>query len=184
MTRRSCDSDKARMRPKSAPRNPRNFRCAEVRALPPLAKHDDARGCRHHLTQQFESLCRQVSRQIAARGARVANKTEPDRLVANIEHDGDRRGCRLGLQCRGRTKATMTATRVERIRRRTPAAAPFWSSAPRYSIAMFSPARQPCHHSQFIAAVPCNTNNAPCCFPAIPKNAPCSLGRVELFPRS
>ena len=35
----------------------------------------------------------------------MANKTKPNRLVANIEHDGDRRGCRLGLQRRGRTKS-------------------------------------------------------------------------------
>src|ERR671937_186239 len=72
----------------------------------------------------------------------------------------------------------------------------------------FSPAcpraRQPCHHSQFRAAPPCNTKNAPCSFPALPKrcslllpcitqkmlpapslhypkDAPCSLAREDSF---
>jgi hypothetical protein len=157
-------------------------------ALAGLTKHDDARGCRHHLTQQFASLCRQLSRekidpgQIAARRGEAGDKTKPDRLVADIEHDGDRRGCRLGLQRRGQTKSNddrnSPANQFGGERRQplrlVSAPAVFDRNVlnPRANLPPFAIAN---------AALPCNTKNAPCSFPCNTKNAPCSLVRENSF---
>ena len=50
-------------------------------------------------------------REVAARPVEAGDKTEPDRVVADSEDDGDRRGCRLGRECRrGAPVAAITAT--------------------------------------------------------------------------
>ena len=65
-------------------------------------EHGNASGCRHHLTQEFQPLGHHLSRenidtcQVAARPGKASDKTKPDRVIADVEDDGDRRGCRLG----------------------------------------------------------------------------------------
>ena len=64
-----------------------------------------ARG--HQLTQEFQPLRRQLTTekidacQVAARPSQAGDKTKLDRVFADQENDGDRRGCRLGRQRRG-----------------------------------------------------------------------------------
>src|SRR4029450_9750313 len=56
----------------------------------------------HYLTQEFQPLCGQLTsenidpRQVAFRSGKARHKTEPERVFPGEEHDGDRRGCRLG----------------------------------------------------------------------------------------
>ena len=65
-------------------------------------EHGNASGCRHHLTQELQPLGHQLSRenidtcQVAARPGKANDKTKPDRVIADVEDAGDRRGCRLG----------------------------------------------------------------------------------------
>ena len=65
-------------------------------------EHGNASGCRHHLTQEFQPLGHQLRRenidtcQVAARPGKASDKTKPDRVIADVEDDGDRRGCPLG----------------------------------------------------------------------------------------
>ena len=57
---------------------------------------------RHHLTQEIQPFCRQLSREhidpceVTAGPGEAGDKTKPDRVFADDEDDGDRRGCRLG----------------------------------------------------------------------------------------
>ena len=67
-----------------------------------IDEHGHTRRCGHQLTQQLQPLCRQLGSekidpcQVAARPGEAGDKTEPDRVFADSEHDGDRCGCRLG----------------------------------------------------------------------------------------
>ena len=88
-------------------------------------EHGNASGSGHQLAQEFQPLCRQLSSenidacQVAARPGKAGDKTKLDRVFADVEDDGDRRGCRLGRQRRrGIPAAAITATR-----RRTSSAA-------------------------------------------------------------
>src|SRR5262245_44494764 len=62
--------------------------------------------------QQFNSLCRQLNREkidareITPGPGEARDQTELDGVGTDIEHDGDRRGCRLGLQRRMRTPSS------------------------------------------------------------------------------
>ena len=56
-------------------------------------EHGNASGCRHHLTQEFQPLGHQLSRenidtcQVAARPGKASDKTKPDRVIADVEVD-------------------------------------------------------------------------------------------------
>src|SRR5262249_19408187 len=56
--------------------------------------------------KKFQPLRRQLaaqkidSRQVAARPSEAGDETKPDRVIASDEDDGERRGCRLGGECR------------------------------------------------------------------------------------
>ncbi len=71
-----------------------------------IDEHGHTSGAGHQLTQQFQPLCRHLgvekidSCQVAARPGEAGDKSEPDRVFGDDEHDGDRRGRRLGRQCR------------------------------------------------------------------------------------
>src|SRR5262249_35810393 len=70
----------------------------------------NASGCRHHLTQEFQPLCRQLNREsidageVTAGLGEAGDKTKPDRVFAVAENDGDRRGYRLGGERRTSSK--------------------------------------------------------------------------------
>ena len=74
-----------------------------------IDEHGHTSGCGHQLAQEFQPLCRQLATekidpgQVAARPGEAGDKTEPDRVFAGDEDDGDRRGCRLGRQRDGST---------------------------------------------------------------------------------
>ena len=74
-----------------------------------LTSTANARGCGHHLTQEFQPFCRQFNSektdpcQIAFRSGEAGDKTVLHRVVANTEDDRDRRGCRFGRQRRSHT---------------------------------------------------------------------------------
>jgi hypothetical protein len=65
-------------------------------------------GFRNQFTQQFEPLCRQLSRdeidtcQVAGRPSKTGDKAEPDRVIADDEDNWDSRSSRLGRECRSR----------------------------------------------------------------------------------
>jgi class 3 adenylate cyclase len=67
-----------------------------------IDEHGHTSGCWHQLAQKLQPLCSQFSpekigsRQIASRPSETGDKTTPDRVVADVEDDGDRRRCRLG----------------------------------------------------------------------------------------
>src|SRR5262249_40737239 len=71
-----------------------------------IDEHGHTSGCWHQLAQKLQPLCSQFSpekigsRQIASRPSETGDKTTPDRVVADVEDDGDRRRCRLGRQWR------------------------------------------------------------------------------------
>ena len=71
-----------------------------------IDEHGNTSGPGHQLAQEFQPLCRQLDRekidprQVAARPGEAGNKTKLDRVVADDEDDGDRRGCRLGRERR------------------------------------------------------------------------------------
>jgi len=71
-----------------------------------IHKYRHANGCRHQLTQECKPLSHQFVKKIidtchvAARPGEAGNKTKPYWVVANIENNGDRRGCRFGRQRR------------------------------------------------------------------------------------
>ena len=71
-----------------------------------IDEHGHTSGCGHQLTQELQPLCRQLgtekidSCQVAARTGEAGDKTVPDRVIAGVEDDGDRRGCRLGRERR------------------------------------------------------------------------------------
>ena len=75
-----------------------------IRSISWIDEHGHTGGCGHQRTQEFQPLCHQLSRdkidpcQVAARPGEAGDKTKPDRVVANGEDDGDRRGCRLGRE--------------------------------------------------------------------------------------
>ena len=76
------------------------------RSIGRIDEHGHTSGCGHQLAQQLQPLCRQLSVekidtcQVAARPGEAGDKTKPDRVVADDEDDGDRRGCRLGRERR------------------------------------------------------------------------------------
>ena len=81
-----------------------------------------ARG--HQLAQELQPLCRQLATekidtcQVAARPGEAGDETKPDRVFADEEDDGDRRGCRLGRERRRVPPvAAITATRANQIGR-------------------------------------------------------------------
>jgi hypothetical protein len=75
-----------------------------IRSIGRIDKHGNASGSRHKLAQESQSLCGQLANekvdacQVAARPGEAGHKTEPDRVFAYDEDDGDRRGCRLGRE--------------------------------------------------------------------------------------
>src|SRR5262249_36487077 len=77
-----------------------------------IDEHGHTRCSRHQLTQEFQPLRRQLTRenidtcQVAARPSEACNKTEPDRVFGDDEDDGDRRGCGLSGERRGDTWGT------------------------------------------------------------------------------
>jgi len=72
------------------------------RGIGRIDEHGHTGRSRHQFTQEFQPFCRQLgvektySCQVAVRPGEVRNKTEPDRIVAGDEDDGDCRGGRLG----------------------------------------------------------------------------------------
>src|SRR5262245_18332510 len=60
----------------------------------------------HQLTQKFQPLCYQLTRQkidtrqVATRPGEARDKTKPDWIFADVEDYGDSRSCSLGCQCR------------------------------------------------------------------------------------
>jgi hypothetical protein len=76
-----------------------------------IDQHSHTACCGYDLTQEFEPLCHQLSRQeidaghVATRPGQTGDKTNPDRVFRDDEGDGDRGGCRLsgeGRACGGR----------------------------------------------------------------------------------
>ena len=73
-----------------------------LRSIGRIDEHGHASGCGHQLTQEFQPLRYQLASekidpcQVAARPGEAGDKTKPDRVFADDEDDGDRRGCRLG----------------------------------------------------------------------------------------
>ena len=69
-------------------------------------EHGNAGARRYQLVQQFQPLCNQFTvekvdaGQVAARAGQAGDKTEPDRIFSDGEHDRNRRGGRLGSQDR------------------------------------------------------------------------------------
>jgi hypothetical protein len=87
-----------------------------IRSVGRIDEHGNPSDRGHQLTQEFQSLCRQLTkeniypRQVAARPGEAGDKTESYRVFADGEDDGDRRGCRLGRNA-DPADATITATR-------------------------------------------------------------------------
>ena len=79
-----------------------------LRSIGRIDEHGNTSCSGHQLTQEFQPLCHQLTtekidaRQVAARPGEAGDKTKPDRVFADDEDDGDRRGCRLGRECRRR----------------------------------------------------------------------------------
>jgi hypothetical protein len=71
-----------------------------------IDKHGNASGPGHKFAQEFQSLCGQLgidkidTCQVAAGPGQAGDKAKPDRVFGADEDDGDRPGCRLGLQRR------------------------------------------------------------------------------------
>jgi hypothetical protein len=67
-----------------------------------IDEHGHARCSRHQLTQEFQPLRHQLSRenvdtcQVAARPSEAGDKTERDWVFGDDKDDGDRRSCRFG----------------------------------------------------------------------------------------
>jgi hypothetical protein len=72
------------------------------RSIGRIDEHGDTSRARHHLTQEFQPLCGQLTTenidpcQVAARPGEAGDKTEPDRVFGDNEDDRSRRGCWLG----------------------------------------------------------------------------------------
>jgi hypothetical protein len=72
-----------------------------------IDEHGNTSGPRHQRTQEFQPLCRKLSRknidsrQVAARSGEARNKAKPDRVYADKADDWDRVCRRLGRE-RGR----------------------------------------------------------------------------------
>jgi hypothetical protein len=71
-----------------------------------IDEHGNTNGPGHQRTQEFQSFCRQLpknvdSRQVTAWPGEARNKTKADRVYADKEDDWDRGGCRLCCE-RGR----------------------------------------------------------------------------------
>ena len=87
-----------------------------IRSIGRIDEHGNASGCGHQLAQEFQPLCGQLATekidpcQVAARPGEAGDKTKPDRVFADDEDDGDRRGCRLGRERRNVPVAAITAT--------------------------------------------------------------------------
>jgi hypothetical protein len=77
-----------------------------LRGIGWVDEHRDAGRCGHQLAQDVQVLGDKFAREkivpcdIAARPGEARNQTEPDRIFANTEDDGDGRGCSLGGQRR------------------------------------------------------------------------------------
>ena len=87
------------------------------RGIGRIDEHGHTSGSGHQLAQQLQPLCRQLGIekidpcQVAARPGEAGDKTKPDRVFADDEDDGDRRGCRLGRERRSAPPvAAITAT--------------------------------------------------------------------------
>jgi hypothetical protein len=78
----------------------------DIHGVGRIDQHAHASGCGHQFMKKFQPLRRQLaaqkidSRQVAARPSEAGDETEPDRVIASDEDDGDRCGCRLGGECR------------------------------------------------------------------------------------
>ena len=87
-----------------------------IRRIGRIDEHGNACSRGHQLTQEFQPLCHQFgrekidARQVAARPGEARDQTEPHRVFAEDEDDGDRRGCRLGRERRRMPRRTITAT--------------------------------------------------------------------------
>ena len=107
-----------------------------------IDEHRDTSRCGYQFAQDFQSLGYKFDREkidprdIAARPREAGNQTEPDRIIADIEDDGDGRGCRLGRQRRGPV-ATMTETGLRASSPASIGSRSSWFSAQRYSIILF-----------------------------------------------
>jgi hypothetical protein len=71
-----------------------------------IDQHGNASRSGHQFTQEFQSLCRQLTHEkidtccVAGWPGQARDKTNPDWVFAGDEDDRDRRGCRLGRECR------------------------------------------------------------------------------------
>jgi hypothetical protein len=69
-----------------------------------IDKHGDASYSGHQFAQEFQPFCHHLTHenidagQVASRPGEASHKAKPDRVFADREDDGDRRGCRLGRQ--------------------------------------------------------------------------------------
>jgi hypothetical protein len=74
------------------------------RGIGRIDEHGHTGGPGHQLTQYLQPLCRQLviekidAGQISTRPGETGDKAKLDRVFADDENDGDRRGCRLGRQ--------------------------------------------------------------------------------------
>ena len=81
------------------------FQCGlGIRSISRIDEHGHTGGCGHQRAQEFQPFCQNLVAEkiyagyIAPWPSEAYDKTKPDRVVANGEDDGDRRGCRLGRE--------------------------------------------------------------------------------------
>ena len=76
-----------------------------------IRQHGHAGGCGHQLAQECQPLRHQFineiidARRVATRSGEAGDEAEPDRVFADGEDNGDRRGCRLGRERRRGTSS-------------------------------------------------------------------------------
>ena len=82
------------------------FQCGRsTRRTGRIDEHGNTSDPGHHLTQEFQPLCRQLDRenvdprQVATRPGEAGDQTKLDRVFAGKEDDGDRCGRRFGREC-------------------------------------------------------------------------------------
>jgi len=75
-----------------------------IRRTGRVDEHGDASCVRRQLAQQFQALCRQLTRekidpcQVAVWPCQARDKAKLDRVFGRDEDDRDRRGCRPGCE--------------------------------------------------------------------------------------
>jgi hypothetical protein len=115
-------------------------------------------------------------------GARLATRPSLTGSSPILNTMGNRLGCRLGLQRRGRTNDDRNSPANQfGGERRQPLRLVLGPAGIRSQRS--HPPPNPATIRNCNAALPCNTKNAPWSFPCNTKNAPCSLRSGELLPR-